>query len=59
MNACGGTPNCSGSTTVGVWLANGGRFGLTLCDNGLGCQLTFRVLRNFGDLGRRGSASAL
>jgi hypothetical protein len=32
---CGG-PKCSGSTTVGVGLANGGRFGLTLCDNGLG-----------------------
>jgi len=28
--------NCSGSTTVGVWLANSGRFGLTLCDKGLG-----------------------
>jgi hypothetical protein len=27
---------CSDSTTVGVGLASGGRFGLTLCDNGLG-----------------------
>jgi hypothetical protein len=31
---------CSGSTTVGVGLANGGRFGLTLCDNDLGGRLT-------------------
>jgi hypothetical protein len=31
--------NCSGSTTVGVGLANGGRFGLMLCDNGLGGRL--------------------
>jgi hypothetical protein len=30
---------CSGSTTVGVGLANGG-FGLTLRDNGLGGRLT-------------------
>jgi hypothetical protein len=30
---------CSGSTTVGVGLANGGRFGHTLCDNGLGGYL--------------------
>jgi hypothetical protein len=26
---------CSGSPMVGVGLANGGRFGLTLCDKGL------------------------
>jgi hypothetical protein len=31
--------NCSGSTTVGVGLANGGRFGLTLYDKGLGGRL--------------------
>jgi hypothetical protein len=30
---------CSGSTTVGVGLANGGRFGLTPCDKGLGGRL--------------------
>jgi hypothetical protein len=30
-----GTLTCSGSPTVGVGLANGGRFGLTLCDKGL------------------------
>ena len=30
---------CSGSTTVGVGLANGGRFGLTLCDKGLDGRL--------------------
>jgi hypothetical protein len=30
---------CSGSTTVDVWLANSGRFGLTLCDNSLGGRL--------------------
>jgi hypothetical protein len=36
----GMTPNrCSGSTTAGVGLANGGRFGLTLCDKGLGGRL--------------------
>src|SRR2546430_665129 len=31
--------SCSGSTTVGVGLANGGQFGLTLCDKGLGGRL--------------------
>jgi hypothetical protein len=30
---------CSGSPTVDIWLANGGRFGLTLCDKGLGGRL--------------------
>jgi hypothetical protein len=30
---------CSGSTTVDIGLANGGRFGLTLCDNGLDGRL--------------------
>jgi hypothetical protein len=38
---CAGFPTCSGSTIVGVGLTNGDRFGLTLCDNGLGGRLTF------------------
>jgi hypothetical protein len=40
---------CSGSTTVGVGLANGGQFGLTLRDNVLGGRLT---------LGDNGAASS-
>jgi hypothetical protein len=33
------TAICSGSTTIGVGLANSGRFGLTLCGKGLGGRL--------------------
>jgi hypothetical protein len=38
-------PKCSGSTTVGVWLANGGRFGLMLRDNGLDGRLMLNEIR--------------